>query len=160
MAHPSPPLAELGVVGSVAADNESQVLHFVGSINGNRCSLSMDTGATHSFVRAFYVQQHSLPQQHSTSGRRLPHSQRSTGCQHANSSPSQKGGGVPQAPQNAGIGRDVLPQTVGCHMLSHLLWWHVHSSLRMTLITYQTQRLAFRPPPLFQFAEHPYSTRW
>jgi hypothetical protein len=25
----------------------------------------------------------------------------------------ERGGGVPQAPQNAGIGRDVLPQNVG-----------------------------------------------
>jgi hypothetical protein len=31
------------------------------------------------------------------------------------------GGVVPQAPQNAGIGRDVLPQNVGCHVLSQLL---------------------------------------
>jgi hypothetical protein len=71
----------------------------------------------------------------------------------------ERGGGVPQAPQNAGIGWDVLPQNVGCHMLSHLLWWHVQSSLRMTLITHQTQQLTVRLPPLFLFAEHPYSTQ-
>jgi hypothetical protein len=35
--------------------------------------------------------------------------------------------GESQAPQNAGIGRDVLPQNVGCHVLSHLIWWHVQS---------------------------------
>jgi hypothetical protein len=34
---PSLSQAELGVVGAVAAD--SQVLHFVGSANGKRCSL-------------------------------------------------------------------------------------------------------------------------
>jgi hypothetical protein len=56
----------LGIVGSVAGDNERQVLHFVGSINGKRCSLVMDTGATHSLVCAPFVQQHSLPKQHST----------------------------------------------------------------------------------------------
>jgi hypothetical protein len=56
----------LGLVGAVAVDNESQVLHFVGSINGKRCLLLLDTGATHCFVCASFVQQHSLPQQHST----------------------------------------------------------------------------------------------
>jgi hypothetical protein len=68
------------------------------------------------------------------------------------------GGSATTAAEPAGIGRDILPQNVDCCVLSHLLWWHVHSSARMTLITYQAQQLPVRPPPLFLFAVHPGSS--
>jgi hypothetical protein len=71
----------------------------------------------------------------------------------------KSGGSATRAAEPAGIGMDEIPHNLGCHVLSHLLWWHVHSSLRLTLITYQAQQLPVRPPPLFLFAEHPCSTQ-
>jgi hypothetical protein len=70
-------------------------------------------------------------------------------------------GSATRAAEPAGIGRDALPQNVGGHVLSHLLWWPVHSShpSRLTLITHQTQQLPVRPPHLFLFAEFSYFTQ-
>jgi hypothetical protein len=49
----------------VAYDNcaSIQMLHFVGSVNGNRCTMLLDTGASHSFACASFVQQYNLPEQ-------------------------------------------------------------------------------------------------
>jgi hypothetical protein len=59
------PQAVLGRVGAIAADDVGVVLHLHGSVNGNRCTLLLDTGATHSFVCALFVQRHNVPRQSS-----------------------------------------------------------------------------------------------
>jgi hypothetical protein len=68
----------------------------------------------------------------------------------AYSSASQKNGGnTTSTAEPAGIGRDVLLQNVSCHVLSHLVGWHVHNSLRLI-----DNRTDTRPPSLFLFAKH------